>query len=130
LQRGFKSGTLRQQAGSDQFNKLYGRILRLLAILQQICPCFATTEELIIRACLDKHGIKIEATAKYEEWFQAPKFIVADPAAAGNIHNQQTAFFVKEMGQCAVGKTLRSYVKLYTSMSVEQLAHFHDLKRR
>jgi hypothetical protein len=56
----------------------------------------ATTEELIMRACRDKHGSnKIEATTKYEEWFQsAQKFIVADPAA-GNIH---------KMSQCAVGK--------------------------
>jgi translation initiation factor 3 subunit L len=126
LQRGFKSGSLRQQAGSDQFNKLYDRILSLLAILQQICPGFATTEELVMRACRDKHGSKIEATTNYEEWFQAPKFIVADPVA-GNIHNQQTVIFVDEMSQCAVGKTLRSYMKLYTSMSVEKLAHFHDL---
>jgi translation initiation factor 3 subunit L len=126
LQRGFKSGSLRQQAGSDQFNKLYDRILSLLAILQQICPGFATTEDLVMRACRDKHGSKIEATSNYEEWFQAPKFIVADPVA-GNLHQLQTTLFVDEMSQCAAGKTLRSYMKLYTSMSVEKLAHFHDL---
>lgn len=126
LQRGFKSGSLRQQAGSDQFNKLYDRILSLMAILQQICPGFVTTEELVMRAAADKHGNKIEAATDYDEWFQAPKFIVVDPSA-GLLHNQQTLVFAEEMNQCAAGKTLRSYMKLYTSLTVEKLAHFHDL---
>lgn len=126
LQRGFKSGSLRQQSGSDQFNKLYDRILSLLAILQQICPGFATTEESVIRAARDKHGNKIEAASSYDEWFQAPKFIVADPSA-GLIHSQQISIFTEEMNQCNAGKTLRSYMKLYTSMTVDKLAHFHDL---
>jgi translation initiation factor 3 subunit L len=125
---GFKSGSLRQQVGShDQFNKLYDRILSRLAILQQICPSFATSKELIMRACRDKHREQDRSDDQLRGMvFQAPKFFVPDPAA-GNIHNQQTAIVVDEMSHSAVGKTLRSYMKLYTSMSAEKLAHFHDL---
>lgn len=126
LQRGFKTGALRQQSGSDQFNKQYERILSLLAILQQICPGMHTAaEESVLRAVREKYGSKIEAAGSFEEWFQSPKFIAADPSA-GTIHRQQVEIFNAEMKPVAAGKNLRSYLKLYTSLPVQKLAHFHD----
>jgi translation initiation factor 3 subunit L len=123
LQRGFKSGSVRH----DQFNKQYERILSLLAVLQQICPgLHSAGEESVWRAVREKHGSKIEAATSFEEWFQSPKFIAADPAS-GTIHRQQVDIFNQEMKPVAAGKNLRSYLKLYTSLPVQKLANFHDV---
>jgi translation initiation factor 3 subunit L len=138
LQRGFKSGNLRHQAGFDQFNKQYDRILSLLAILQQVCPGMRHVEEAVMRVVREKHGSKIETTSSYEEWFQSPKFISADyhvsvatdaTSSSSNtittMHRQQVEIFNKEMS--LVPKKLRSYLKLYTALPVAKLAKFHDL---
>jgi translation initiation factor 3 subunit L len=139
LQRGFKSGNLRNQAGFDQFVKQYDRILSLLAILQQVCPGMRHVEEAVMRVVREKHGSKIETATSYEEWFQSPKFISADyhvsvatDAASSSsstsittMHRQQVDIFNKEMN--LVPKKLRSYLKLYTALPVAKLAKFHDL---
>jgi len=126
LQRGFKTGALRQKAQTDQFNKQYERIQSLLAILQHICPGLVVTEESVMRNVREKYGSKMDAAASLEEWFQSPKFIAADPQA-GTIHRQQVEIFNQEMQPVAAGKNLRSYLKLYTSLPVGKLAKFHDL---
>ena len=125
MQRGFKTGALRKQAGSDQFMKQYERILGILAILLQICPGLPIVEDSVIRAVRDKHGSKIEAATSYEEWFLCPKFIASDPH--NSVYRQQVDLFLKEMESQTLGKKLRSYLKLYTSLPVEKLAKFHDL---
>jgi translation initiation factor 3 subunit L len=95
MQRGFKTGSLRKQAGSDQFMKQYERILGILAILVQICPGLPVVEDSVIRAVREKHGSKIEAATSYEEWFMSPKFISADPHNL--VYRQQVDLFLKEM---------------------------------
>lgn len=125
LQRGFKTGALRQQY--EQFSKMYDRMLSLIAVLQQVCPGLPSAEEGILRAAYEKHGSKIEAATSYEDWFQAPRFIVADPAV-GPISRQQVEIFNQITKPVANGKTLRSYLKLYSTLSVQKLASFHDLE--
>ena len=134
LQRGFKTGALRQQNNKEnqqQLNKQYERIQSLLAILQQICPGMVVTEESVLRNVREKHGSKMDTAASLEEWFQSPKFIAADPTAAAadgtTIHRQQVDIFNQEMEPVSTtGKNLRSYLKLYTSLPVGKLAKFHD----
>lgn len=125
LQRGFKTGVLRQQY--DQFSKLYDRMLCLIAIVQHICPGLPTTEESVLRAAYEKHGSKMETAESYEDWFQAPRFILADPAA-GPVNRQQVEIFNQTMKPVSVGKTLRNYLKLYSTLTVQKLASFHDLQ--
>jgi translation initiation factor 3 subunit L len=122
LQRGFKTGTIR----SDQYNKQYERILSLLAILLQICPGLVVDDEAVFRAIREKHSSKIETTSNYEEWFQSPKFINANPMLGSMYHKQQVDLFNQQMKPVASGKTLRSFLKLYSSIPVLKLASFHD----
>ena len=64
----------------------------------------------------EKHGSKIETATSYEEWFQSPKFIAADPAS-WTIHRQQVDIFNQQLKAITpAGKNLRSYLKLYTSL--------------
>ena len=96
LQRGFKTGQLRKLAGSDQFMKLFDRMIALLAILTHICPSASKLDDSIIRIIRDKHSTqlsKIEAGEEgYEEIFifSCPKFIspaVPDYASVQNLGN-------------------------------------------
>lgn len=137
LQRGFKTGALRQQAAQnatmmDQFNKQYDRIQSLLGVLQQICPGLVVTEESVVRNVREKYGSKMDAAiaggggGTLEEWFQSPKFIAADPGV-GAVHRRQVEIFNQEVRPVSTtGKKLRSYLKLYTSLPVSKLASFHD----
>lgn len=120
LQRGFKSGSIR----NDQLSKQYDRILSLLAILQLVCPD-NTLDETITRIVNDKHSSKIQASSSLEDWFQSPKFISAD-ASSGNVHHQQVEIFNSEMKANSSNKAIRSYLKLYKSLPVQKLANFHD----
>jgi translation initiation factor 3 subunit L len=122
LQRGFKTGMIR----SDQFNKQYERILSLLAILLQVCPGLGIDDEAVVRTIREKHLNKIETTSNYEEWFQSPKFISANPMLGSLYHRQQIDLFNQQMKPLSNGKTLRSFLKLYTSIPVSKLASFHD----
>jgi translation initiation factor 3 subunit L len=125
LQRGFKTGQLRKIAGgSEQLNKQYDRMLSLLALLTHICPSQSSgVEEAVIRAIREKHGSKLAAATSYEEWFQCPKFISADPSHG--VFRQQIHRFLEEMNPVPAGRTLRSYLKLYTSVSIDKLAHLY-----
>ena len=125
LQRGFKTGQLRKIAGgSDQLNKQYDRMLSLLALLTHICPSQSSgVEEAVLRAIREKHGSKLAAATSYEEWFQCPKFISADPSHG--VFRQQIHIFLEEMTPVPAGRTLRSYLKLYTAVSVDKLAHLY-----
>lgn len=125
LQRGFKTGQLRKIAGgADQLNKQYDRMLSLLALLTHICPSPSSgVEEAVLRAIREKHGSKLAAATSYEEWFQSPKFISADPSHG--VYRQQIHRFLEEMNPVPAGRTLRSYLKLYTSVSIDKLAHLY-----
>merc|ERR1712032_1326800 len=81
MQRLFKTGMLRKLPGAtDQFQKLYDRMIALLAIVTHICPA-PKLDEGIVRTVREKHGnqlLKIESGEEgYEDLFifACPKFI-------------------------------------------------------
>lgn len=153
MQRGFKTGQLRKLPGSDQFPKLFDRMVALLAILTHVCPASAKRlDDSLLRVVRDKHAAQlgtIEAGEEgYEELFvfSCPKFV--SPAvpeydlsklensggSGGTLNAGQDAYrlqikqFVLEMNQQTSLRKLRSYMKLYTSIGVNKLAGFNDTK--
>jgi len=128
--------------GFDQLVKMYDRMVTLLAILSHICSIRRPNpmDESVQRVVLDRHGhqlARIETSEeRYEDLFLSacPKFILAgvpqyDTAFTGGVvvHAAQDAIklqvkhFIKEVASAAINRKLRSYMKLYTSISVEKL---------
>lgn len=126
MMRGFKTGQLRKLPGSDQFNKQFERMLSLLALLQHVCPTQGILEDMVVRSIREKHGVRLEAASSFEEWFQSPKFVSTDSKVSSS-HRQMVQLFAKEMEPTNANGNLRSYLKLYSSVSVAKLAKFHDL---
>lgn len=139
MQRGFKSGRYQKMAGSDQFGKLYDRMICLLAILTHVCPAPGLIDESVAQVVRDKHGSqlsKVEAGEEgYEEMFifACPKFIspavpqydkaftAGMSASSQDAYTLQVKHFMNEMASQQTMRKLRSYMKLYTSISVEKL---------
>ncbi len=152
MQRGFKSGEYRNKnvPGSEQFVKLYDRMVALLAIITHACPETGLIDayDSIGRVIREKHGrqlSKIEAGEEgYEDLFMyaCPKFVTPSvpryellaEGGAGNDGNVgslgptnqdayklQVAHFMNEMAVQQTLRKLRSYMKLYTSISLEKL---------
>lgn len=139
--RGFKSGEYKNVAGSDQFSKLYDRMMALLAIITHVSPANGLVDDALARGIRDKHGkqlSKIEAGEEgYEDLFifACPKFVtpsvpkyelaLTEGASAGphgqDAYKLQVKHFVNEMANQQSMRKLRSYMKLYTSISVEKL---------
>lgn len=139
--RGFKAGEYKNVPGSDQFAKLYDRMIALLAIITHACPESGMVDDSLARIIRDRHGkqlSKIEAAEEgYEDLFiyACPKFVtpsvpryelaIKEGAVAGP-HNQdayklQVKHFMSELTNQQTLRKLRSYMKLYTSISVEKL---------
>jgi len=147
MQRGFKTGQLRKIPGSEQFNKLFDRMIALLAILSHVCPT-PILDDSIAAIVHDKHAnnlSKIEAGEEgYEDLFvfACPKFVnpaVPDysqalkPGCESTPYGQdayklQVKQFMNEMETHATLRKMRSYMTLYTSIGVEKLASFNDMK--
>jgi len=143
MQRGFKAGEYKSIPGSDQFGKLFDRMIALLAIITHACPETGLVEDGIARSIREKHGkqlSKIEAGEEgYEDLFiyACPKFITPsvpryelasmEGAGAGAGPSNQDAYklqvkhFMNEMANQQTMRKLRSYMKLYTSISLEKL---------
>lgn len=141
MQRGFKAGEYKNVPGSDQFNKLYDRMIALLAIITHVCPETGFVDDSIARGIRDRHGkqlSKIEAGEEgYEDLFifACPKFVtpsvpkyelaITQGASAGphgqDAYKLQVRHFMNEMANQQTMRKLRSYMKLYTSISVEKL---------
>eukprot|EP00986_Skeletonema_menzelii_P002896 scaffold843_cov143-Skeletonema_menzelii.AAC.15 len=146
MQRGFKTGQLRKIPGSEQFNKLFDRMIALLTIISHICPT-PILDDSIASIVHDKHAnnlSKIEAGEEgYEDLFvfACPKFVnpaVPDysqalkPGCESTPYGQdayklQVKQFMNEMETHATLRKMRSYMTLYTSIGVEKLASFNDM---
>jgi translation initiation factor 3 subunit L len=133
----------------EQYQKLFDRMVALLAILIHACPITVPTiPDSILRLVREKHGKqwnKIEAGEEgYEDLFifACPKFIcpaVPDYTQATTATNTtaittpqdayklQVKHFMNEMAPQPTFRKLRSYMKLYTSISVSKLAAFNDV---
>jgi len=139
MRRGFKSGSYKSVVGVEQLSKLYERMIALLAVITHACPFYGLVDDSVSNAVRERHGkqlSKIEAGEEgYEDLFifACPKFI--NPAVpqyedaltkgASNAHDTayklQVNHFMNEMSNQQTMMKLRSYMKLYTSISVEKL---------
>jgi len=146
MQRGFKTGQLRKLPGSEQFNRMYDRMIALLAVLTHVCPA-PVLDDAVAAVVSDKHAntlSKIEVGEEgYEDMFiyACPKFVnaaVPDYAAAllpgcpaapygQDAYKLQVQHFSTEMAAHAGLRKMRSYMSLYKSIEVEKLASFNDL---
>jgi translation initiation factor 3 subunit L len=124
MQRNYKTGQSRKIPGLDQSNKQYDRMLSLLAILHHICPTQGIVNDSVARAVHEKHGSRLQSASSFEDWFQSPKFVSADPNV--NLYRQQVELFLEEMKPATANLDMRSYLKLYSALPVEKLAKFHD----
>lgn len=122
-------------------------MIALLAIVTHICPS-SIIDESIASVVREKHAnnlSKIESGEEgYEELFvfACPKFV--NPAVpnyeealqAGapatpygqDTYKLQVHHFMNEMAAHATLRKMRSYMTLYTSIGVEKLASFNDMK--
>lgn len=141
MQRGFRAGEYKNMAGSDQFQKLFDRMVALLAIITHVCPANGLVGETLSQTIIEKHGkqlSKIEAGEEgYEDLFifACPKFVtpsvpsyelaLTEGPSAGphgqDAYKLQVKHFMNEMANQQTMRKLRSYMKLYTSISVEKL---------
>jgi translation initiation factor 3 subunit L len=139
--RGFKSGEYKNTPGSDQFNKLYDRMIALLAIITHVCPENGLVDASLARGIRDKHGKQLSKIESGEEGYEdlfifaCPKFVtpsvpryelaLTEGACAGphgqDAYKLQVKHFMSEMANQQTMRKLRSYMKLYTSISVEKL---------
>lgn len=130
IQRGFKTG----QLNTDNYSKSYERILACTALLHHLCPSTGLVEESVMRALRDKYGAHtLEASVLpipqlTDEWFQqqCPKFIAWNCVLENPRPVQQQVQYWEKEVKLWTGRTLRSYLKLYTGLSVAKLSQFHD----
>ena len=137
ITRGFKTNQLKKLPGSEQFLKLNDKMVALLAIINHVQPSIKMDDSLL-RTIAEKHGeklAKIEAGEDgYEDLFTAacPKFVspVVGDGSGCNLtaaaYRHQVQQCVSELGGMSGIPTLRSYLKLYTSIDVKKLATFND----
>ncbi|GAA6004551.1 hypothetical protein JCM10207_000930 [Rhodosporidiobolus poonsookiae] len=140
------------QRGSqfDQINKTADRMYALLAIAQALCP--TKVDEGIATAMKDKFGEQYgrltrggtDALPAFQELFAhgAPRFISPNPppyeaesdetlaafAALPDASAHQLALFVKAVEPQLTTSTLRSFLRLYTTLGTDKLAKFLDVE--
>lgn len=141
IRRGMKAGQYKNVLGAEQLSKNYDRMIALLAIITHVCPSFGLVDDSVATAVRENHGnqlTKIEAGEEgYEDvfMFACPKFITVSvpdysvamtegPSAGPNgqdAYKLQVKHFMNEMAGQQTMMKLRSYMKLYTSISIEKL---------
>lgn len=107
-------------------------MIGVLAILTHICPPAGIVDDSILKVIREKQGVtlsKIDAgEASYQDLFAYafPKFV--SPSATVDAYKLQQQQFVQEMASQGASRKMRSYLKLYTSIGVDKLAAFNDMK--
>lgn len=122
-------------------------MIALLAILSHICP-ISVVDDNIAATVLQKHGNNLSKIESGEEGYEdlfvfaCPKFVnpaVPDYSQAlvpgcpavpygQDAYKLQVQHFMNEMAAFATIRKMRSYMSLYTSIEVEKLASFNDMK--
>jgi translation initiation factor 3 subunit L len=132
MQRGFKTGQLRQSPNSEQLFKNYDRLLALLAICVHVCPQSNLVDESLYKTIREKHGPQLSKES-YGELFVscAPKFVspsipdfYSNAMPVENFYKQQVYLLEQELKDQAKFRSLRSYLKLYTSIPTSKLVKF------
>ena len=142
-----QTGQLRKIPGSEQFNKLFDRMIALLAIISHICPV-SVVDDVISKIVRDKHANNLSKIESGEEGYEdlfvfaCPKFVnpaVPDYSQAlkpgcpavpygQDAYKLQVQHFTNEMATQDGLRKMRSYMSLYTSIESEKLASFMDMK--
>ncbi|CAM9213116.1 unnamed protein product [Heterosigma akashiwo] len=141
LHRLAKAGQLHSNPLGDQAGKLKEKMLALCAIAAHFCPG-APLDELVRRQIQEKHGERARAleaggdAQPFEDLFvpAAPKFIVPSVPDYGQPVNfaqdavkQQLRLFLEDVTSQLHLPKIRSYLKLYSTLSLEKLARFTGL---
>lgn len=143
-----KSGSISRIPGADQAGRVSDRICALLALLTKLAPG-TKIDESVLNMVRDKIGERLNNLEKidsaadpdfFREVFEAlfekgcPKFIVPSiPNFAEQVntshdaHRRQVDLFLKHAMQQSSLAKIRSYLKLYTAMSVSKLARFNNV---
>jgi len=129
----------------DQMMRKSEQMYALLSICVSLCP--QRVDENVHAALRDKYGEKMLKMQKgdltiFEELFvfACPKFInpappayasiIEDPSKLQNVNQEamqlQTKLFLNEVKQQTNIPTIRSYLKLYTTIPIQKLAGFLD----
>jgi translation initiation factor 3 subunit L len=131
MQRGFKTGELRQLPNSDQLFKNYDRMIALLALCTHLCPQTEIVDESIIKVIREKHSAQLGKEAYTELFvFCSPKFVspaIPDFSVRGqsdNAYKQQVQLLEAEFQDQPSFRVLRSYLKLYTTIPISKLVTF------
>ena len=137
-----KAGALLTLAGGDQAKKMQDRMLALLAISLVLAPAMRrsideTTLSMLAEKYQDKHSAMERGDVNtFDEMlnFACPKFVVPSvPDYATPINesaNQlklQARIFSEDMERQKHVSSIRSFLKLYTSIGLEKLAKFNDM---
>ncbi|KAF7730167.1 hypothetical protein EC973_002775 [Apophysomyces ossiformis] len=118
----------------EQSAKKGDQMYALLAICIALCP--TRLEESIHSQLREKYGEHLfkmqkgtERVAVFEELFQyaCPKFISATGFGSQDPHQHQLKIFMSDVRNQIHLSTLRSFVKLYTTMGVDKLAKFVEM---
>jgi translation initiation factor 3 subunit L len=127
-----------RSAAYDIIVKKNEQMFALLAILVSLCPyCLEENLQVLLR---EKYEERVQRMARgertcFEELFQfaCPKFVDPSPPnyeATGleNLNQEATklqcALFMNMVEQSVSHNTIRSYLKLYTTIPMSKLAHF------
>lgn len=127
------------KAIQTQHTKMMDKILNLLAIAISLSVGYRVDDQ-VMEVIQSKLGDKFRRLSSgdvhlFEEMFEnsCPKFIspsVAENGAVGGASEAwkaQVAIFMSEIQQQVDLFTLRSYLKLYSSIEIEKMASFNDL---
>ncbi|KAI9311986.1 RNA polymerase I-associated factor PAF67-domain-containing protein [Dichotomocladium elegans] len=122
----------------EQVSKKIDQIYALLAMCVSLCP--TRLDETVHSPLRERHGEHISKMTKgeeglqtFEELFQyaCPKFISASPQLDGaprpDLHATYVKLFLADVRNQIMLPTLRSFMKLYTTMGVEKLAKFLEI---
>jgi len=127
----------------DQISKQHDQMYALLAIALTLHP--TRIDESVHSQLKEKHGEKMQKMAKGDTGefettfsFACPKFLspvppnydVPNPNIGKEPYLQQLKVFMDEVEQQIWLPTIRSYLKLYTTLPISKLAAFMDIDER
>ncbi|KAJ7556493.1 hypothetical protein O6H91_05G085900 [Diphasiastrum complanatum] len=126
----------------DQILKKNEQMYALLAICLSLCPHGKLVEENVNNQLREKYADKMQRMQRSDEAlfdelfsFACPKFITPAPPNYEELinYNQQDAYrlqlklFLSEMRQQQLISSIRSFLKLYSTISIAKLASFMEL---
>eukprot|EP00899_Mesostigma_viride_P013763 jgi/Mesvir1/22388/Mv17879-RA.1 len=132
-----------RMAAYDQILKKNEQIFALLAMCIALCPAWLLLEEAVSSVLRDKYGEKMARMQRMEEVvfdelfaYGCPKFVCAAPptieGGLGDHHQEafvlQLKLFLAEIRQQQLLPAIRSYLKLYSTITISKLADLMEVE--